>query len=154
MGHFLDPFNFNPRSPHGERLWLAPRRSRPVLFQSTLPARGATVVIFKPESPFTFQSTLPARGATLPQCATPFLATYFNPRSPHGERRFGRIARKRGRYFNPRSPHGERPVSSWTWSRLAEFQSTLPARGATAKTHKFSYVFLSSILVFAIFSLY
>ena len=34
---------------------------------------------------------------------------YFNPRSPHGERRFSPSAIARGSYFNPRSPHGERP---------------------------------------------
>ena len=57
------------------------------LFQSTLPARGATIphCCLLPRNGF--QSTLPARGAT---CATAFsivLTVYFNPRSPHGERR-------------------------------------------------------------------
>ena len=33
---------FNPRSPHGERLFLAQWRTRTGRFQSTLPARGAT----------------------------------------------------------------------------------------------------------------
>ena len=56
-------------------------------FQSTLPARGATIphCCLLPRNGF--QSTLPARGAT---CATAFsivLTVYFNPRSPHGERR-------------------------------------------------------------------
>ena len=34
--------------------------------------------------------------------------TYFNPRSPHGERRWGRRGGGVSRHFNPRSPHGER----------------------------------------------
>ena len=34
-------------------------------------------------------------------------------------------------YFNPRSPHGERPGSASAWVQTAQFQSTLPARGAT-----------------------
>ena len=34
-----------------------------------------------------FQSTLPARGATLPRQALRRSRLYFNPRSPHGERR-------------------------------------------------------------------
>ena len=58
------------------------------IFQSTLPARGATF-----QRPLNriqtclFQSTLPARGATIftPPISTPKLN--FNPRSPHGERR-------------------------------------------------------------------
>ena len=35
-------------------------------------------------------------------------------------------------HFNPRSPHGERRRSTPTSSRWRRFQSTLPARGATA----------------------
>ena len=60
-----DGCNFNPRSPRGERRctrWADPEE---VKFQSTLPARGATVVIYKDvENAVLFQSTLPARGAT------------------------------------------------------------------------------------------
>ena len=56
---------FNPRSPHGERQ-KGPRFSIvPMIFQSTLPARGATAdraKIRRHNAPF--QSTLPARGAT------------------------------------------------------------------------------------------
>ena len=57
---------------------------------------------------FVFQSTLPARGATRrPESRTPGKAD-FNPRSPHGERPVlsGRVPVLI--YFNPRSPHGER----------------------------------------------
>ena len=124
-------FHFNPRSPHGERLHVrqnhrnkcaisihAPRTGSdqkalktgadPVIFQSTLPARGATCSPLSFPATNTFQSTLPARGATeanakynayevisihaprtgsdysphAVRCAPP----HFNPRSPHGER--------------------------------------------------------------------
>ena len=34
-------------------------------------------------------------------------------------------------YFNPRSPHGERPVGESVTFTVTQFQSTLPARGAT-----------------------
>ena len=124
---------FNPRSPHGERPYdlsyyvlhqeisiHAPRTgsdfrdgevlSAEQLFQSTLPARGATAICWTSLWGWIFQSTLPARGATIlrlrqhlrhrisihaprtgsddtpPPSAPP--ASYFNPRSPHGERRF------------------------------------------------------------------
>ena len=79
------------------------------IFQSTLPARGATRrdyhagnagKHFNPRSPHgerrprllssriskIFQSTLPARGATLKVLMEANMNTYFNPRSPHGER--------------------------------------------------------------------
>ena len=79
--------NFNPRSPHGERPRYSDYGTQYGLFQSTLPARGATqrgrcawlgCDDFNPRSPhgerhrvrnfvrvhYLFQSTLPARGAT------------------------------------------------------------------------------------------
>ena len=61
---FSTPANFNPRSPHGERLGIVNRSVDDSQFQSTLPAWGATFnkPIIIPCS--TFQSTLPAWGAT------------------------------------------------------------------------------------------
>ena len=64
------------------------------------------------ESLAIFQSTLPARGATTPQAPTPIITSNFNPRSPHGERQLLRGLACNIRYFNPRSPHGERPYRS------------------------------------------
>ena len=66
-----------------------PRKGKEEKFQSTLPARGAT-------SAFWYWST----------------ATF---------------------YFNPRSPHGERRPTSLRITLSERFQSTLPARGATEK---------------------
>ena len=56
--------NFNPRSPHGERPERLDAGLMEQLFQSTLPARGATGDSFQRSQPYKFQSTLPARGAT------------------------------------------------------------------------------------------
>ncbi len=57
--------DFNPRSPHGERLRRRTPQRRPPRFQSTLPARGATLRPCRARRGKRFQSTLPARGATL-----------------------------------------------------------------------------------------
>ena len=61
-----------------------------------------------------------------------FAIRNFNPRSPHGER----LLPPRGRLvhpdFNPRSPHGERLSRGRLQVLVLAFQSTLPARGATA----------------------
>ena len=57
--------------------------------------------------------------------------TDFNPRSPHGERRWQGLHRRGHHHFNPRSPHGERHSGSYGGIVVAQFQSTLPARGAT-----------------------
>ena len=40
-------------------------------------------------------------------------------------------------YFNPRSPRGERPYGDLILFALFQFQSTLPARGATIETEKY-----------------
>ena len=56
--------NFNPRSPRGERHLVNIIILRKNLFQSTLPARGATKVSAAGRPVLKFQSTLPARGAT------------------------------------------------------------------------------------------
>ena len=104
-----------------------------------------------------FQSTLPARGATYAAVIPEMEESYFNPRSPHGERPHGWahgrkepgisihaprtgsdiiVAQQFSIYFNfnPRSPHGER-LTRLTRARWhGPFQSTLPARGATRLT--------------------
>ena len=59
---------------------------------------------------------------------------YFNPRSPHGERRLQDAADGINSNFNPRSPHGERLCLQQTPSGFNVFQSTLPAWGATLLT--------------------
>ena len=59
--------DFNPRSPHGERLRRRTPQRRPPRFQSTLPARGATEEYLLSDEQQIFQSTLPARGATVPE---------------------------------------------------------------------------------------
>ena len=58
---------------------------------------------------------------------------YFNPRSPHGERRGRAVMHQAPTHFNPRSPHGERRRNNFAAPSLGIFQSTLPARGATAE---------------------
>ena len=127
----LEHCDFNPRSPHGERLADRQGRSFKRLFQPTLPARGATTIASRCASTCTFQPTLPARGATWYRDATRTDKRHFNPRSPHGER-LTRLMRARWHgpfqptlpargatpargtneaaewHFNPRSPHGER----------------------------------------------
>ena len=146
---------FNPRSPHGERRnqpfffvgvtsrfqstlpargatrYSTIARSRS-LFQSTLPARGATCAGHSFPSEILFQSTLPARGAT----SAVFFVWQVDGISIHAPRTGSDVSpflRLMGLFhFNPRSPHGERRVRGNPYAPLIRFQSTLPARGATA----------------------
>ena len=65
-------------------------------------------------------------------CITPPSGpSYFNPRSPRGERQVATYRPSERRDFNPRSPRGERRNNRTAFEVVAEFQSTLPARGAT-----------------------
>ena len=164
--------NFNPRSPHGERLSPEPYTVMTgSAFQSTLPARGATCKHTKPGSARKFQSTLPARGAT-PGCrwhgrkraisihaprtgsdlVVVVMVLYllnFNPRSPHGERHVALAEPVQHREdFNPRSPHGERHTfAPDAITCKGKFQSTLPARGATPP--RWAELFSASISIHA-----
>ena len=148
---------FNPRSPRGERPsatdWAfcdnifqstLPARgatcrwrslSAVYSFQSTLPARGATRTVLAAGESHKFQSTLPARGATSFRRSFRHLIPHFNPRSPRGERpRASGCTLPAIAHFNPRSPRGERRTSPLSSRRVKSFQSTLPARGATILT--------------------
>ena len=66
ISSYIYCYNFNPRSPRGERRQPAnPIGISLTTFQSTLPARGATGAYNSLIRESTkFQSTLPARGAT------------------------------------------------------------------------------------------
>ena len=64
----------------------------------------------------------------------------FNPRSPHGERQLLPLSVVYRWDFNPRSPHGERPNSETERANLVLFQSTLSSRRATAAVYPVSLV--------------
>ena len=125
--------DFNPRSPHGERLTMS----------------YITYVIhyFNPRSPHgerRFPSSLrlynsaisihaPRTGSDC--CATKPVAPriYFNPRSPHGERPLYTVLIQRRAAFisihAPRTGSDARVLPEI--KTILAFQSTLPARGAT-----------------------
>ena len=138
-GDFACHQYFNPRSPHGERLQSATPSRISAVFQSTLPARGATcfgchcflwrVLHFNPRSP---------HGERRVRCRFVAIYAHFNPRSPHGERRDdGCNGCPVNGDFNPRSPHGERRRCRQLLATKTVFQSTLPARGATRSLPRF-----------------
>ena len=100
--------DFNPRSPHGERLRRRTPQRRPPRFQSTLPARGATLRPCRARRGKRFQSTLPARGATLLGDDVSYADLFQSTLPARGATNFPLIYRRKILYFNPRSPHGER----------------------------------------------
>ena len=78
--------DFNPRSLHGERQCDKYISFRVKVFQSTLPAWGATPVAFFSYSVFKISIHAPRMGSDYPPQVHGALFQDFNPRSPHGER--------------------------------------------------------------------
>ena len=127
-------YHFNPRSPHGERRGCFVGMSFTTQFQSTLPARGATCCQLRANSCNAHFNPRSPHGERRKESDVSSSDRNFNPRSPHGERP-RHLCQGRGRgNFNPRSPHGERRCGTLAFIiGAAIFQSTLPARGATAE---------------------
>ena len=147
--------NFNPRSPQGERHIGVAADVYEQLFQSTLPAGGATYHTWHFRCGYQISIHAPRRGSDT-RCfsASSLYPRDFNPRSPQGERlsvlagnpcfiSISIHAPRRGSdhkadgtgtdqsYFNPRSPQGERRLLYVMPDEDLAFQSTLPAGGAT-----------------------
>ena len=102
---------FNPRSPHGER--------HPFDMVEQI-EKGISI-----HAPRTGSDSRPMPRA--------LMSSYFNPRSPHGERPGRGSGAHCSWHFNPRSPHGERQKRPRVRFSPCQFQSTLPARGATSR---------------------
>ena len=79
--------DFNPRSPHGERRMAEAGVTRYAGFQSTLPARGATPSILRINCRRPISIHAPRTGSDPKGGDHDRPGPYFNPRSPHGERR-------------------------------------------------------------------
>ena len=101
--------HFNPRSPQGERPGLDNENAKITLISIHAPRKGSDYCCTQcTAAEKRFQSTLPARGATIRFFFCHNNSSYFNPRSPQGERPFTLLCGFPGEYFNPRSPQGER----------------------------------------------
>ena len=125
------------------------------LFQSALPLRGATRHARPRHHRLLISIRAPLAGSDRPSRTRRWTASYFNPRSPCGERPWrGFWWTAAPAYFNPRSPCGERPHRPECGAEVVDisiraplagsdrrysgsepsvhsFQSALPLRGAT-----------------------
>ncbi len=123
--------DFNPLSPHGERLvalYMMPKR---LIFQSTLPAWGETFEPYtrKRKTKISIHSPRMGRDAVAVVIAAAIVISIHSPR-------MGRDCTNTPkcpciRYFNPLSPHGERHILDKYEATKSIFQSTLPAWGET-----------------------
>ena len=128
----LRRLDFNPRSPHGERHVAGSQKKTLHIFQSTLPARGATLKgIEGSEYEYIFQSTLPARGATNVE-GHELLITRFQSTLPaRGATTTDCLSMTTSRFQSTLPARGA-TLSICPVCNAVIFQSTLPARGATA----------------------
>ena len=110
MDAFIANANFNPRTPRGVRRTTGVYLGIPQRFQSTHPARGATIGI--------------------PAGHNPLL--YFNPRTPRGVRRYLTATLDAQTSISIHAPREGCDESACGCSMPGgRFQSTHPARGAT-----------------------
>ena len=102
--------HFNPRSPHGERrTGTTSTKHTASIFQSTLPARGATSVIGVPCASAVISIHAPRTGsdsAAWRHCIRASISIHA-PRTGSDDTTDGDA--QAPPHFNPRSPHGERP---------------------------------------------
>ena len=124
---------FNPRPPRGGRRSSTQGLRTELLFQSTPPARGATLSFWQLLSLRGFQSTPPARGATCRCTRLCGCLINFNPRPPRGGRPQSQGASPQERTISIHAPRegGDLNLSTDIVPPVL-FQSTPPARGATA----------------------
>ena len=131
--------NFNPRSPRGERPSLNAKVPLCLSISIHAPREGSdTAAVRQYFSAQLFQSTLPARGAT-PNCGRcERHRGHFNPRSPRGERPHHHRVQPVAMRISIHAPREGSDGSSMPRTLCSrKFQSTLPARGATSRRSDF-----------------
>ena len=123
--------HFNPRSPCGERRPNVRMSVPGNYFNPRSPCGERRGALWRPGGRLIFQSSLPVRGATWPRewAADRADISILAPRAGSD----GDSSPPAGaeRDFNPRSPCGERPVEYSGYGDKDPFQSSLPVRGAT-----------------------
>ena len=125
--------NFNPRSPHGERHSRRGRHAKRAHFNPRSPHGERRAVIHSSAIAGTFQSTLPARGATV-RAGFHVQQQHISIHAPRtGSDSRISCTRCGTTLFQSTLPaRGATVGVTKNTVRQWEFQSTLPARGATA----------------------
>ena len=70
----------------------------------------------------------------------PIRRRHFNPRSPHGERHLYPRRRNDRRHFNPRSPHGERPDQEQPSGGNSDISTHAPRTGSDSQAPSVSFL--------------
>ena len=126
-------YDFNPRSPWGERLIDVPILNVKFGFQSTLPVGGATRLAVTDKSRRGISIHAPRGGSDWQLHRQAAGVVHFNPRSPWGERRNPRSTLCKTARFQSTLPVGGATMTVTPRRRPSRFQSTLPVGGATGQ---------------------
>ena len=127
------PQYFNPRFPRGKRL------HKPVLCSGVCPisihasregSDASPDFVWQLSSRISIHAS--REGSDVPFTVNSLLPADFNPRFPRGKRQTHPAKVGRCPDFNPRFPRGKRPKREASGPCAFLFQSTLPAREATA----------------------
>ena len=125
--------HFNPRSPHGERLFINSRKSFASGFQSTLPARGATPTHDFQSCALHISIHAPRTGSDS-DLLDKFMGLDISIHAPRtGSDVFVLSQLRRLRIFQSTLPARGATCRKTRNALPAAFQSTLPARGATTR---------------------
>ena len=119
------PSCFNPRAPHGARHRYMTDEFATLAFQSTRPARGATMRQWTLPTTRGVSIHAPRTGRDERELRAWQSEVGFNPRAPHGARRVHWHERYAHICFNPRAPHGARQPAC---SRSTRWQSRFNPR--------------------------
>ncbi len=136
---------FNPRPPQGERHQPNRFANGPLRFNPRPPQGERQITLAQWQEQQQFQSTPPARGATVDGNAVTLLhvVSIHAPRKGSDQRNC--YQRHNQWCFNPRPPQGERLSEIDCEAELGLFQSTPPARGATNSRRRGLHLLLVSI---------
>ena len=136
--------NFNPRSPCGERPWLAKHLGMDKDISIHAPRVGSDVIGKRERLPVRVISIHAPRVGSDDDAGSARLPGRISIHAPRvGSDRLPQASAPGGADFNPRSPCGERPPSCPGAPLGITFQSTLPVWGATfregVEIHGFLY---------------
>ena len=123
--------DFNPRSPDGERRTCVPPSYFDDIFQSTLPGWGATPAVDFIDPLTEISIHAPRMGSDTSSWSMTRSSTYFNPRSPDGERHEATMYPLDSTAFQSTLPGWGATLSTPAKPLRPIFQSTLPGWGAT-----------------------
>ena len=129
----FDIFVFQSTPPHGERHGVAYHDDSQIVFQSTLPAWGATFFFACSECFFNISIHTPRMGSDHPYLHVDQVQ-HISIHAPRmGSDKRSSLPFLKETNFNPRSPHGERPAHQSEDDDKPHISIHAPAWGATMR---------------------